>query len=283
MKDGWWLNYRTGRWFPIHEHELWIRTGENARLLGGARGVARQFGRFRPVMDRNRFLLWLMEKTPVMRIRGHRGYVTFEFHARACRRPLQAIAKFAGAEATPPTCLHIVNLATEEAMDVTAENLCRGLRREGGSAFWRTQARPLMEKFSISAAKQPPDPGIGCRSRRYVIRSGRCGYRYHDLGHGAGALLWWVGPDGRIRTCRSIGTRCLCDLPGLGDGMDAVWRGRLDQRTGTATLCPPRSADAKVKPGPAPAACRRLLRWLSRRGAKRFYIATREGLRQCQV
>ena len=33
MKEGFWINYRTGREFPIHEHELCVRVRENAHAI----------------------------------------------------------------------------------------------------------------------------------------------------------------------------------------------------------------------------------------------------------
>jgi hypothetical protein len=280
MKEGWWINYRRGSWFPIHEHELWIRDEANARRLGVPRELFRRFGRFRPVADRDRFLFWLMGRAPVMRVRDHGEFVTFEFSSRSRRRPLAALAVFAGKETTPPTCLHIVNLATREAVAITAADFRRKLRRAGASVFWRGHARRWAAAKTNRAAVGESSDRPASHAGRWLIQSGRCGYRYHDLGHGAGAILWWIGRGGRMRTRRSDGSVCHSNLPELGAKMDATWRGRLDPRTGTATLCPPPAADAEIKPGPAPVACRRLLRRLMRLGARRFYIDTREGLRR---
>ena len=112
MKEGFWLNYRTGRTFLIHEHEIWLREPGNARKLGVPKEViAEALERFRPFYDRVPLLLFVMERAPVMRIRGHGHYVTFEYHARADDDATLAVRHFAGRMLGPMRGLHIVNLA----------------------------------------------------------------------------------------------------------------------------------------------------------------------------
>lgn len=125
MNDGWWINYKTGERFPIHEHELWIREPANARALGISPADIPRFRRFVPVRDRDRFLGWLMKSAPVMRVRGHGDSVTFEYHARGDRLPLKAIRAFADREAGPLLRLRIVNLAGPKAVEVTPARLAK--------------------------------------------------------------------------------------------------------------------------------------------------------------
>jgi hypothetical protein len=94
-------------------------------------------------VDRDRFLLWLMGLAPVMRVRGHGDFVTFEYHSRLKNLPLAAVAAFAKKEAAPTTRLHIVNLASLESLDSPADTFLRGLRRQGASSLWRAKAKPL--------------------------------------------------------------------------------------------------------------------------------------------
>jgi hypothetical protein len=123
MKEGYWINYRTGKVFKIHEHEQWIRDAANARKLGLSRQVIDGFCDFKPAVDRSRFLLFLMTKCPIMRVRGHGDDVTFEFRARSMARPMAAIRQWAGRNAGPMTLLNIVNLANMKRVHVLYKDL----------------------------------------------------------------------------------------------------------------------------------------------------------------
>ena len=123
MKDGWWINYKTGNQFPIHEHELWIRDPVNAKVLGIPPALTRQFSRYLTGRDRNAFLTWLMKKAPIMRVRGHGLSVTFEYHATDNRLPLKSIRLFASEECSPESILHIVNFVGMKMADVRPDQL----------------------------------------------------------------------------------------------------------------------------------------------------------------
>jgi hypothetical protein len=112
MRDGWWANWKTGKLVAIHEHERDIRMPAVATQLGVPDDVFRRFGRYVPERDRCRFLFWLMSRLPLMRIRRHTLQVTFEYVARSDRKPLEAVAKWAGRHAGPATLLNITNLKT---------------------------------------------------------------------------------------------------------------------------------------------------------------------------
>lgn len=99
---------------------------------------------------------------------------------------------------------------------------------------------------------------------------------YHEIGHRAGDLLWWVDDNGIIfwRTCDGIHHHH--DMSPL--DMDARWRGRLDAH-GTVTLLPPVALYAKCNAeqmlphlpiGP--------LTTLGHLGARRFYMDTKTGM-----
>jgi hypothetical protein len=99
--------------------------------------------------------------------------------------------------------------------------------------------------------------------------------RYTDIGHGVGALLWWLDDKGRLKSLRSTGKEFHHDIATHID-MDARWRGRIEPSSGRTTLMPPlsiytRKPEAIVVPPD-------LLRRLLRRGAKGFYIDTSLGL-----
>lgn len=79
MKEGYWVNYRSGKEFVIREHEQWIREPKNAKKLGLSANVIKSFSKFKAVKDRDKFLLFVMKNAPVMRIRGHGNYASFEY------------------------------------------------------------------------------------------------------------------------------------------------------------------------------------------------------------
>jgi len=106
----------TGKTVPVciglyGDHERWLREPGNARELGVPAKVIRQFGRFRPQQDRERFLMFVMQQSPLMRVRGHGSFVTFEYCARKDDMAMRAISRFAKRFLGPQTELNVVNLA----------------------------------------------------------------------------------------------------------------------------------------------------------------------------
>lgn len=129
-RDGFWINWETGRVFPIDEHQRWMRRENNAALLGVPEGVIRQFPVF-PYENgdaeaRKRFLMFLFANAPVMRVRGHDTMVTFEFAAPVAAAPqvLRAVKAFSRDYGTGERmCLHIVNFQERGSLDMTLPEL----------------------------------------------------------------------------------------------------------------------------------------------------------------
>ena len=67
--------------------------------------------RFKPFQERDALLLHIMKSSPLMRIRGHGAYVTFEFSSDEEFQPLDAIRKWVKVNAGPMTVLNIVNFS----------------------------------------------------------------------------------------------------------------------------------------------------------------------------
>jgi len=118
MKDGYWINYKTGKEFPIHEHEQWIREPKNAKKLGVPAKVVNGFSKFKPQTHREKLLLFVMKNAPVMRVRGHGNYATFEYASRNRRDPMDAIFMWGQKNAGDFTGLNIVNFATKEEVNI---------------------------------------------------------------------------------------------------------------------------------------------------------------------
>lgn len=95
MKEGWWLNYRTGRSFPVHDHEMWLRRPGNGKRLGLPETIlTTALRRYRPGEDRDRLLTFVIMCFPAARIRGHGAYVTIEHRGWAVSDLIPAIRRF---------------------------------------------------------------------------------------------------------------------------------------------------------------------------------------------
>ena len=58
MREGLWINYKTGKTFRVYEHEQWLRENGNAKKLGVPNQIIKAFKEFRPGTDRDKFLLY---------------------------------------------------------------------------------------------------------------------------------------------------------------------------------------------------------------------------------
>jgi hypothetical protein len=96
--------------------------------------------------------------------------------------------------------------------------------------------------------------------------------RYQDIGHGAGALIWWVGSDGKVKTFKSTGKEFHHGLDKKLN-MDLRWRGRIDP-SGTVTMEPPLQVYNKIRGEddiPIPGS---LITVLEKLGGKHFLVDT---------
>ena len=116
MKEGYWMNHETGQVIEIDEHELWLRRDGNAERLGVPVEVIARFGDFVPRTERDRFLTAVMSRAPVMRIRGHGEYITFEFALSDPNPALESIRRFCDGIAGPTMWLRIGNLLTQKTI-----------------------------------------------------------------------------------------------------------------------------------------------------------------------
>ena len=137
MREGYWINFKTGRVFEIAEHEQWIRDLKNARSLGLPSGLIAMFGNFRPTRDRDKFLLFIMQHAPVIRARGHGDYVSFEYASRERHDPLDAIWIWGKQNAGPFTMFHIVNFATKENVEMIFQEFEDAMDKGGAEAVLR--------------------------------------------------------------------------------------------------------------------------------------------------
>ena len=146
MKDGYWINYKTGKEFVIDEHERWLRRKGNARKLGLPKLVIEAFGEFEPARDRNKLLLFVLKHAPVMRVRGHGANVTFEYSSRNRRDPVDAIWLW-GLDngAGPFTGLYIVNFASGEKTSIQWKDFKAAMEEGGPDAVIRVASTEYFE------------------------------------------------------------------------------------------------------------------------------------------
>jgi len=144
MKEGYWINYKTGKEFPVDEHERWMRKGKNAQRLGLPDRVLDAFGEFEPVKDRDKMLLFIMQHAPVMRVRGHGNYVTFEYASRSRRDPMDAIWMWGLDNAGPLTGIYIVDTATNEKTSIYWKDFLRAMEEGGPDAVMRVASTMQM-------------------------------------------------------------------------------------------------------------------------------------------
>jgi hypothetical protein len=137
MKAGYWINYETGKEFPVDEHEQWLRRKGNAKKLGLSKRVIEAFDEFKPVSDRDKFLAFIMQHAPVMRVRGHGNYITFEYSSRRKRGPMDSIWLWGLKGAGAYTGLYIVNFATGEKTSIYWRDFKEAMDAGGADAVMR--------------------------------------------------------------------------------------------------------------------------------------------------
>lgn len=122
MKEGFWVNYQQDKIFPIDDHELWVRREGNASTLGVGPEILREFCKFRPKMDRDEFLLFLIKSSPIMRIRGHGTFTTFEFSSTNQRYVVDWIWLWSLKHLGPQSTLWIRNFKTGKNIEMRLGN-----------------------------------------------------------------------------------------------------------------------------------------------------------------
>lgn len=146
MKDGYWINYQTGKMFPVDEHETWIRYMPNAKKLGLSLKNIFEMERFVPIRDREKLLLHLMKTAPIMRVRAHGHYATFEYWAKEKSAPMDSIYMWGKKVAGPMTGMYIVNFGTREKVEMPFEEFENIMDNKGPEGIMRVES---VKKFRM--------------------------------------------------------------------------------------------------------------------------------------
>ena len=151
MKEGYWANYGTGKMVPVYEHEEFIRELGNAKKLGVSDKVIKSFGKFKPGKDRDKFLLFLMQNSQLMRIRDHGDFASFEYSSHNRSDPMDVIWAWGKRNAGPYTGLLISNFATGEKTQIMWEQFEQAVDSGGYEAVMRVAkviSNPIRRKIA---------------------------------------------------------------------------------------------------------------------------------------
>lgn len=148
MKEGYFINYNNGKVIQVEEHETWLRTQGNAKRLGVPDNVMRAASKFKPIRDRDKFLMFIMQNSPIMRMRGHGDYVTFEYASHDRQDPMDAIWLWGKKNAGPYTQIYINNLETGENTQTRFEQFEELMDSGGAEAVMRAASvQPIRRKI----------------------------------------------------------------------------------------------------------------------------------------
>jgi hypothetical protein len=154
MNDGFWINYSTNKQFPINEHEMWIRDPKNAKKLGLSSILIKSFENFKPINDRDKFLLFLMSHAPIMRVRGHGSSISFEYASSNRTDPLDAVSLFAKKNAGPFTNLYIQNFKTNENISISYQDFLSTIDEQGYEGLMRAASKKEVKSSIVKALKK---------------------------------------------------------------------------------------------------------------------------------
>jgi hypothetical protein len=151
MVGGYWINYDRERTFQADEHESWLRSSGNAKKLGVPPNVISMFDKFKPMRDRDKFLMFVMQHAPIMRVRGHGDYMTFEYNSRSRREPLDAIWMFGKKNLGPFSTMLMVNFATKENTQMSFQEFEENMQSDGYEAVMRVASRKIFINKRLAA------------------------------------------------------------------------------------------------------------------------------------
>lgn len=132
MKEGFWVNVRTGAWFEIDDHAGFLKRETCARRVGLPEEVVQRIQAmpysFVDGPDRHAILYSAMA-AGLVRVRGHRTHLTVE-----CTLPLQevllALAAFLSLMCGPYTMLKVHHLPDGPFLAATFRDISMALERD---------------------------------------------------------------------------------------------------------------------------------------------------------
>lgn len=119
MREGAWINAKTGRYEWITEHADWIKLPQNAAKIGLPESTLRAISEITNDYSgprRETILRLVMDEGGLIRVRGHRTHITFEFTV-PMKESLRSCTNFLREVAGPLSLLRFNNLSTSETAE----------------------------------------------------------------------------------------------------------------------------------------------------------------------
>jgi len=151
MKEGCWINYEKSPIviLDVEDHEMNIRDESFANKLGVPKDLQKTFKKFKPREDREKFLTYIMQHSPLMRMRGHGADITFEYYSHRNKDPMEAVHEASHTYGGMLSTLNIYNLATNEVTSMQRVDFDEVLERDGYEGVMRVASR----KFDARSEK----------------------------------------------------------------------------------------------------------------------------------
>ena len=147
MTEGWWLNSKTGKYSPIHEHADWLSDLDNARKIGISEQTIKKIKKLSPVVDRIEILTLAMNDS-LIRIRNHKHFTTFEFTV-ATVPVLWAIYIFGKKiHFNNLSIIYIANLRTKENFETDWKNFVNKMNKDDHSIL-RYANKKLLFNYKV--------------------------------------------------------------------------------------------------------------------------------------
>jgi hypothetical protein len=143
MKEGFWLNADTGKWFEVDDHAFWIQEYANAKKLGLSKEAITAIKEFDPFENREELLIYAVESTNIIRVRGHGDSTTFEFAMQSVPA-LWAIFKFSKEIGLGEySNIFVANIRTKENFNALFGDFKKLLTEQGPEVILRNASKKL--------------------------------------------------------------------------------------------------------------------------------------------
>jgi hypothetical protein len=163
MREGYWINVRTGLWFEVDDHALALRRVAWAQKVGLPEAVVQRIQRM-PLRDLNgpdrRAILLVAMAEGLVRVRGHHTHVTAEA-TWPLLEVLPALATFLARVCGPYTMLKIHRLPWGPFYALPYRHLVAAMERDDLATLFPPVADPLASLDYILPTASPEEGKAG--------------------------------------------------------------------------------------------------------------------------
>lgn len=149
MKEAWWINGKTGKYFQVEEHAIWVIQSKNAKKLGLPTNIIKEISSLDSTIDRIKILTTVMHEG-MIRVRGHDLSTSFEFSLPSSEA-LWAIYNFGKKTDNfgPLSSIYFANLRTNENYETTWDDFKTKLSEDGPEAILRIAYKELKLNYKV--------------------------------------------------------------------------------------------------------------------------------------